>query len=346
MTFRAVVRMTLDDAEHYTPQERAAIAAAYPEHEREARVKGWPAMGSGRVFPVAEEAIVCEPFAIPKHWPQINGLDFGWDHPFAAVNLAWDRDADCVYVCKDFAVREETPVVHAAAVKAWGDWIPNAWPHDGLQHDKGSGAALKDQYARQGLNMCAGRASFEDGGSGAGHARPHALRPLEGVLDLRRVAWRVPPLPPQGGADREGPGRPHLGLPLRPDDAATRLGGAEGRPRNRTAELRHRLTAARPRPDRFIRPPLSAPARGPNGGPMTHRNDLIPSGAVAVTKSDTAFVDLVGLYVGGAGDVAVKGADGVSATFPGVPAGVILPLKIVQVLSTGTTATNLVGFKA
>jgi hypothetical protein len=79
---------------------------------------------------------------------------------------------------------------------------------------------------------------------------------------------------------------------------------------------------------------------------MTHRNDLIPSGAVAVTKSDTAFVDLVGLYVGGAGDVAVKGADGVSATFPGVPAGVILPLKIVQVLSTGTTATNLVGFKA
>jgi hypothetical protein len=166
MTGRAVVRMTLDDAEHYTPEERAAIAAAYPEHEREARVKGLPAMGSGRVFPVAEEAIVCEPMAIPKHWPQINGLDFGWDHPFAAINLAWDRDADCVYVCKEYAVREETPVVHAAAVRAWGDWIPCAWPHDGLQHDKGSGAALKDQYQRQGLSMCAGRATFEDGGSG------------------------------------------------------------------------------------------------------------------------------------------------------------------------------------
>lgn len=79
---------------------------------------------------------------------------------------------------------------------------------------------------------------------------------------------------------------------------------------------------------------------------MTHRNDLIPSGAVAVAKSDSAFVDLVGLYVGGGGDVAVKGADGVNATFPGAPAGLIIPMKIVQVLSTGTTATNLVGFKA
>ncbi|HTK34468.1 MAG TPA: terminase family protein [Caulobacteraceae bacterium] len=166
MSVRAVVQMSLDDADHYTPQERAAISAAYPEHEREARVRGLPTMGSGRVFPVAEERIACAPFTVPKHWPQINGLDFGWDHPFAAVNLAWDRDADVVYVCKDFAVREETPVVHAAAVRAWGDWIPSAWPHDGLQHDKGSGLALKAQYVAQGLSMCAERATFEDGGSG------------------------------------------------------------------------------------------------------------------------------------------------------------------------------------
>jgi len=163
---RAVVRMTLDDAEHYTPEQRAAVAAAYPEHEREARVKGWPAMGSGRVFPVSEAQVVCAPFAVPRHWPQIVGVDFGWDHPFAAVNLAWDRDADCAYVVREYAVREETPVVHAAAVRAWGDWIPCAWPHDGLQHDKGSGEALKAQYRTQGLNMLAERARFVDGGSG------------------------------------------------------------------------------------------------------------------------------------------------------------------------------------
>lgn len=163
---RFVVQMTIDDAEHYTPEQRAEIIASYPAHEREARVKGVPSMGSGRVFPIPEEDIRAAPFAIPAHWPQINGMDFGWDHPFAAINLAWDRDADCIYVCKEYAAREATPVVHAAAIKPWGDWIPCAWPHDGLQHDKGSGEQLAEQYRGQGLKMLHEKATFPDGGNG------------------------------------------------------------------------------------------------------------------------------------------------------------------------------------
>lgn len=163
---RFVVQMTIDDAEHYTPEQRAAIIASYPAHEREARVKGIPSMGSGRVFPIPEEDITVKPFAIPAHWPQINGMDFGWDHPFAAMNVAWDRDADCIYVCKEYAARESTPVVHSAAIKPWGDWIPCAWPHDGLQHDKGSGEQLAEQYRGQGLKMLHEKATFPDGGNG------------------------------------------------------------------------------------------------------------------------------------------------------------------------------------
>lgn len=158
--------MTIDDAEHYTPAQRQAIIDSYPEHEREARIRGIPSMGSGRVFAIAESGIVIDPMEIPAHWPQINGVDFGWDHPFAAINLAWDRDADCVYLCKEYAAREQTPVIHAAAIKPWGDWVPCSWPHDGLQHDKGSGQALKEQYAAQGLAMLPERATFADGGFG------------------------------------------------------------------------------------------------------------------------------------------------------------------------------------
>ena len=158
--------MTIDDAEHYSAEERAAIIASYPLHEREARTKGIPSMGSGRVFPVPEDDIKCDPFPIPEHWVQINGLDFGWDHPFAASNCAWDRDADVFYVTKEYAQRETTPVNHAAAIKPWGSWVPCAWPHDGLQHDKGSGEALKEQYAEQGLEMLPEKATFEDGSNG------------------------------------------------------------------------------------------------------------------------------------------------------------------------------------
>jgi hypothetical protein len=66
---RHVTFMTIDDAEHYTPQERADIIAAYPEHEREARARGVPVLGSGRIFPVAENLIACEPFRLPRYWP-------------------------------------------------------------------------------------------------------------------------------------------------------------------------------------------------------------------------------------------------------------------------------------
>lgn len=163
---RHVTRMTIDDAEHYTPEQRAAIISSYPLHEREARVKGLPSMGSGRVFPIAEEQIVCAPFAIPDHWAQIVGIDFGWDHPTAAARLAWDRDSDTIYVTADYSQREATPLIHAAAIKGWGEWLPVAWPHDGLQHDKQSGETLADSYRKQKLKMLSDKATFEDGGNG------------------------------------------------------------------------------------------------------------------------------------------------------------------------------------
>src|SRR5688500_16495595 len=99
---RHVTFMTIDDAGHYSPEERAAIVAAYPPHEREARAKGIPVLGSGRIFPVPEEDIACELISLPREWPRIGGMDFGWDHPFAAVELAWDREADVVYVPKTY----------------------------------------------------------------------------------------------------------------------------------------------------------------------------------------------------------------------------------------------------
>ncbi len=139
---------------------------SYPAHEREARTRGVPALGSGRIFPVTEESIRIDPFEIPKHWVQIGGLDFGWDHPFAAAGCAWDRDADVFHVTKIYREREATPIIHAAALKPWGAAMPWAWPHDGLQHDKGSGEQLAAQYRAHGLALLPERATFDDGTNG------------------------------------------------------------------------------------------------------------------------------------------------------------------------------------
>ena len=163
---RHVTRMTIHDAEHYTESERQAIIDAYPPHERDARVKGIPQLGSGRVFAVTEEQIAEDQPRVLEHWARICGMDFGWDHPTAAVWLAWDRDADCLHLYDCYRVKEATPIIHGATIKARGGWIPVAWPHDGYLHDKGSGQELRNQYKAQGLAMLKEHATFPDGGNG------------------------------------------------------------------------------------------------------------------------------------------------------------------------------------
>ena len=162
---RHVTNMTIDDADHFSEEQKAEVIASYPAHEQEARVKGIPSMGSGRIYPLADELITVDPFAIPTHWAQIAALDFGWDHPTAAVSLAWDRDSDTVYVTKAYRRREATPIEHCITLKGWNAPVW-AWPHDGLQHDKQSGKELRHAYEEHGLNMLGKQAQFPDGGNG------------------------------------------------------------------------------------------------------------------------------------------------------------------------------------
>lgn len=162
---RHVTQMTIEDAPHISPERRAEIVASYPEWEREARVRGIPALGSGRVYPVTEDRIVCDPFRVPDHFAQVVGVDFGWEHPFAAVRLAWDRDSDVVYVCSAYREQHATPPIHAAAIRAWGDWIPVAWPADGLQTSKADGKPLANLYRQSALSMMSTPAAHETGGN-------------------------------------------------------------------------------------------------------------------------------------------------------------------------------------
>jgi hypothetical protein len=160
-----VVTMTIEDAPHISEARRAEIIASYPPHEVEARTMGIPVLGSGRIFPVTEESISVEAFAAPRHWAMIGGLDFGWDHPTAAVQLAWDRDTDTVYVGACYRRAKATPLEHTATLRHWGEF-PWAWPHDGHQQMKDGGKTFRDQYVESGLNMLQSHSTHADGGYG------------------------------------------------------------------------------------------------------------------------------------------------------------------------------------
>jgi hypothetical protein len=75
--------------------------------------------------------------------------------------------------------------------------------------------------------------------------------------------------------------------------------------------------------------------------------------AAAVVKSDTANIPSISgsdgvsteacvLYTGSGGIIRVLTAGGDDVTLNSVPAGVVLPIQVVRVFSTTTTATNIV----
>lgn len=164
--YQHLTMMTIEDADHYTREEKDQIIASYPEHEREARTKGIPILGSGRVFPITEESIRVVPFQIPRHWPRIKGIDFGvYDHPSACSFCAYDPDSDCFYVYNGWKAAKKDITEESILINKLHNWVPVAWPHDGLKHDKNTKQTVRDLYADNEVNMLEERATFEDGGN-------------------------------------------------------------------------------------------------------------------------------------------------------------------------------------
>lgn len=162
---RSLTRMTVDECPHVTPADVEVIKRRYPEYTWPARLYGLPVLGSGAVLPIERSKFEVEPFEIPSHWARLVGMDFGWEHPTAAVRIAHDREADVVYVTDIYRVSKEPVLVHAGSLMGlFGKSVPVAWPHDGLHHEKGSGVPLADQYREHGLNMLAEKATHEENG--------------------------------------------------------------------------------------------------------------------------------------------------------------------------------------
>lgn len=191
----ATTTMAIYDALHYPPEQADQILAGYPEHERDARGRGIPVLGSGAVFPVLESEITVDPFEIPFWWPRIVGIDFGWEHPTAGAWLAWDQDNDIIYLYSDYRVSKQVVPLHVDAIRARGPWIPVSWPQDGYQvKDAQHGEQLQALYRKAGLNMLAQHAQFETSAT-VGERTQSKVSVEAGLQDMlsrmRTGRWKV-----------------------------------------------------------------------------------------------------------------------------------------------------------
>jgi len=153
------------DAPHMTPEKRERLLGQYPDHQKKMRTEGEPMLGHGRIYDIDDDFILCDPFQIPDFWKVICSLDFGYDHPQAVIKLAIDPDNDITYLVNSWKASKVSANDAFGATKSWAMGVPVAWPHDGLQHEKGREDAqqLRDIYVDAGFNMLFERATFPNG---------------------------------------------------------------------------------------------------------------------------------------------------------------------------------------
>jgi phage terminase large subunit-like protein len=148
---RTYLIVSHDDAPHMTTNEKKRLYDSYSPHEREARTKGIPSMGSGLIYPVNEASLLVNPFEIPEYWPRCFGMDFGW-HNTAAVFMAHDQDNDVVYLCGEYLAGHLTPQHHAyQLIKQGADWMPGGYDHAGESAMQNGSENVVELYQQAGI---------------------------------------------------------------------------------------------------------------------------------------------------------------------------------------------------
>lgn len=141
-----------DDAPHLDEKTKQELLDSTPPFLREARSKGIPSLGAGAIYPISESEITVPPFQIPPHWPRAFGLDVGWNRT-AALWCAWDPTSTIGYLYAEHYRGLAEPAIHAAAIKARGEWIHGVCDPAAKGGSVRDGEKLWDLYVQLGLKL-------------------------------------------------------------------------------------------------------------------------------------------------------------------------------------------------
>jgi phage terminase large subunit-like protein len=152
-----IIQVTWDEVPHLTKEMKESLWLALPSFERDARSKGTPQLGSGKIYTVPEEQIVVEPFEIPNYWPRFYAMDIGFTSPTAVLWFAWDRERDILYVYREYYECNKQPWEHAYHIKTPHAWIPGVVDPSSRIGNRGmdpnSQKAIIDVYRDLGLKL-------------------------------------------------------------------------------------------------------------------------------------------------------------------------------------------------
>lgn len=149
---KAYVNAGWDDVPHLTKEMKTDLLASYPPNQRRARAKGLPMMGAGAIYPIPSEDIKVKPFAIPRHFRRAYALDVGWRRT-AALWGAFEPEANTWWIYTEHYRAEAEPSIHAASIRARGEWIPGIIDPAARGRGQKDGEDLLQNYKDLGLNL-------------------------------------------------------------------------------------------------------------------------------------------------------------------------------------------------
>jgi hypothetical protein len=117
-----VVQAGWSDVPHLDDKTKKELRDATPPWLRDAREKGEPSMGAGAIYPIPISDIEVDPFPIGKFWKRGYALDVGWNRT-AAIWGAQDPSTGVIYLYAEHYQGQQLPIIHAAAIRARGEWI-------------------------------------------------------------------------------------------------------------------------------------------------------------------------------------------------------------------------------
>ena len=149
---KAIIQAGWDDAPWLSEESKQKMEADTEPHLRAARRSGKPSMGSGNVYPINIESIMCEPFKIPDYYKKLYALDVGWNIT-ACLWAAIDPQTDTIYIYDEYYGKESPPPTHAAAVRARGPWIQGVIDPASRGSTQDNGLQLMKMYKDLGLHL-------------------------------------------------------------------------------------------------------------------------------------------------------------------------------------------------
>ena len=151
-----------EEVGHLSPASIADMLASLPPHQRDARSKGIPQLGSGAIYPVPESDFTCAPFDIPAHWRQAYAMDVGWART-ACLWGAIDDQSDTIYFFSEHYRGQAEPSVHADAIKSRGESLKGVIDPAARGRAQKDGEQLFNIYQDLGLHLSLADNGVESG---------------------------------------------------------------------------------------------------------------------------------------------------------------------------------------